>query len=211
MKFHSAYPADTHTTNLVKDSRNFALSVKVILRILQIHTLQIWSKIHIILHCLWKCTISFHLLSLCIEFHSTYYHYAYSFFTHIWWRHPFESEYLSWNYFLQQLLKGLSHEILGPVYWSVWMHLGLNKNRFWFLNFEEAPSKWGSHFKFWCVSVQTFSEILRISEKDWQLRTQLPMLLRELGTQLPILLRELVTPLPIILGDSTTLQEIFTP
>ncbi len=37
-------------------------------------------------------------------------------------------------------LKGLSHEIFGPVYWPVWMHLGLNENRFWFLNFEEAPS-----------------------------------------------------------------------
>jgi hypothetical protein len=38
------------------------------------------------------------------------------------------------------LLKGLSHEIFGPVCWPVWMHLGLNKNRFWFLNFIEAPS-----------------------------------------------------------------------
>jgi hypothetical protein len=54
-----------------------------------------------------------------------------------------------------------------PVYWPVWMHLGLNKNRFWFLNFEEAPSIWGSHFKFLCISVQSFSEILRISKKDW--------------------------------------------
>ncbi len=66
-------------------------------------------------------------------------------------------------------LKGLSHEIFGHVCWPVWMHLGLNKNRLWFLNFKEAPSIWDSHFKFWCVSVQTFSEILRISEKDWQL------------------------------------------
>jgi hypothetical protein len=37
-------------------------------------------------------------------------------------------------------LKGLSHEILGPVFWPVWMHPGLNKNRFWFLHFEEAHS-----------------------------------------------------------------------
>ncbi len=49
------------------------------------------------------------------------------------------------------------------------MHLGLNKNRFWFLNFKEAPSIWDSLFKFCCVSVQTFSEILRISEKVWHL------------------------------------------
>ncbi len=41
---------------------------------------------------------------------------------------------------LFQDLKGLSHEIFGPVYWPVWMHLGLKKNHFWFLNFEEAPS-----------------------------------------------------------------------
>ncbi len=87
-------------------------------------------------------------------------------------------------------LKGLSHEIFGPVHWPVWMHLDLNKNYFWFLNFEEAPS---SHFKFWCVSVQTFSGILRIFEKDCQLWTQLPILLQELETHLPILLRELGT------------------
>jgi hypothetical protein len=37
-------------------------------------------------------------------------------------------------------LKGLSHEIFRPVCWPVWMLLGLNKNRFWFLNFKEAPS-----------------------------------------------------------------------
>jgi hypothetical protein len=38
------------------------------------------------------------------------------------------------------VLKGTAHEIFGPVYWPVWMHLGLNKNRFWFLNFEEVSS-----------------------------------------------------------------------
>jgi hypothetical protein len=37
-------------------------------------------------------------------------------------------------------LEGLLHEIFGPVYWPVWMHLGLNKNRFQFLNFKGAPS-----------------------------------------------------------------------
>jgi hypothetical protein len=37
-------------------------------------------------------------------------------------------------------LKGLSHEVFGPVFWPVWMQIGLNKNRFWFLNFKEAPS-----------------------------------------------------------------------
>ncbi len=79
---------------------------------------------------------------------------------------------LNWSIYKNVILvlKGLSHELFGLVYWLVWMHLGLNKNHFWFLNFEEAPPIWGSHFKFWCVSVQTFSEILRISKKDWQLR-----------------------------------------
>jgi hypothetical protein len=33
------------------------------------------------------------------------------------------------------LLKGLLHEIFGPVYWTVWMHVGLNKNRFRFFQF----------------------------------------------------------------------------
>jgi hypothetical protein len=34
-------------------------------------------------------------------------------------------------------LKGLSHEIFKPVFWPVWMHLGLNVNRFCFFNFKE--------------------------------------------------------------------------
>jgi hypothetical protein len=35
-------------------------------------------------------------------------------------------------------LKGLSHEIFGPVFLPVWMYLGLNVNRLWFLNFNDA-------------------------------------------------------------------------
>ncbi len=38
-----------------------------------------------------------------------------------------------------------------------------------FLNFKEGSSILDSYFKYWCVPYQTFSEILRISEKDWQL------------------------------------------
>ncbi len=49
------------------------------------------------------------------------------------------------------------------------MNLGLNMNRLWFLNFNAAPLILDTYFKFWGVSGQTFSEILRISEKDWQL------------------------------------------
>jgi hypothetical protein len=60
----------------------------------------------------------------------------------------------------------LSHEILRPAVWPEWMRLGLSVNRLWFENFHEAPSIFGSYFKFWCASYQTFSEIRRISEKD---------------------------------------------
>ncbi len=63
----------------------------------------------------------------------------------------------------------MSHEIFRPVFWPVWMHLGLFENRLSFSNCHEAPSIFGSYFKFWCLSYQTFSEIRRISEKDWQL------------------------------------------
>jgi hypothetical protein len=28
--------------------------------------------------------------------------------------------------------KGLLHEIFGPVFWAVWMYLGLNVNCLWF-------------------------------------------------------------------------------
>jgi hypothetical protein len=45
-------------------------------------------------------------------------------------------------------LKGLSHEIFGPVFWAVWMYLGLNVNRLWFLNFNDAPLILDNYFKF---------------------------------------------------------------
>jgi hypothetical protein len=66
-------------------------------------------------------------------------------------------------------LKGLSLEILRPVFWPVWIYLGLNGNRFSFLNFKEGSLILDSYFKYWCVSCRTFSEIRRISEKDWPL------------------------------------------
>ncbi len=46
------------------------------------------------------------------------------------------------------------------------------RDRFWFLNFKDVSSILDSYFKYWCVSYQTFSEIRRISEKDWQLSTR---------------------------------------
>jgi hypothetical protein len=65
-------------------------------------------------------------------------------------------------------LKGLAHEIFWPVFWPVWIHLGLNMNCLWFLHFNGASLILDNYFKFWRVSGQTFSEILRISEKVWQ-------------------------------------------
>jgi hypothetical protein len=54
-------------------------------------------------------------------------------------------------------------------FWLEWIYLDLKRNRFWFLNFEDVSSILDSYFMYWCVSYQTFSEIRRISEKDWQL------------------------------------------
>jgi hypothetical protein len=45
-------------------------------------------------------------------------------------------------------LKGLSHEIFGPVFLAVWMYLGLNVNRLWFLNFNYALLILDIFFKF---------------------------------------------------------------
>jgi hypothetical protein len=46
------------------------------------------------------------------------------------------------------ILKGLSPEIFGPVFWAVWMYLDLNVNRLWFLNFNDAPLILDNYFKF---------------------------------------------------------------
>jgi hypothetical protein len=70
------------------------------------------------------------------------------------------------------LQKGLSHEIFTIIFWLEWIHLGLNGNRFWFLNFKEGSSVLDSYWKYWWVPYQTFSEICRISEKDWQLSSR---------------------------------------
>jgi hypothetical protein len=48
----------------------------------------------------------------------------------------------------QYLKKGLSYEIFGPVFWAVWMHLGLNVNRLLFLNFNDAPLILDNYLKF---------------------------------------------------------------
>ncbi len=54
-------------------------------------------------------------------------------------------------------------------FWLERIYLGLNENRYWFLNFEECSSILDIYFKHCCVPYQTFSEIRRISEKDWQI------------------------------------------
>jgi hypothetical protein len=45
-------------------------------------------------------------------------------------------------------LKGLLREIFGPVFWAVWMHLGLIVNRFWIFNFYDVPSIFDGHLGF---------------------------------------------------------------
>jgi hypothetical protein len=42
-------------------------------------------------------------------------------------------------------------------------------NHFCFLNFNNVPPILDNFWKFYCLSGQTFSETLRISEKGWQL------------------------------------------
>jgi hypothetical protein len=63
----------------------------------------------------------------------------------------------------------MSHKIFTVIFWLEWIYLGLNENRYWFLNFKEGSSILDSYFKYRCVPYQTFSEILQISEKDSQL------------------------------------------
>ncbi len=46
-----------------------------------------------------------------------------------------------------RILKRLSHEIFGPVFWAVWVYLGLNVNRLWFLNVNDAPLILDTYFK----------------------------------------------------------------
>ncbi len=72
----------------------------------------------------------------------------------------------------KECLKGLSHEIFGLVL-PVWMRLGLNRKRFWFLSFKEALSILDRHFKFSCVSCQTLateSAVLRLFKLEASLR-----------------------------------------
>jgi hypothetical protein len=40
------------------------------------------------------------------------------------------------------------HEIFGPIFWPVWIQLGLNMNCLWFLNFNDAPLILVNYFKF---------------------------------------------------------------
>jgi hypothetical protein len=45
-------------------------------------------------------------------------------------------------------LKRLSHEIFTVIFWLEWIYLGLNGNRFWFLNFKENSLILDSYFKY---------------------------------------------------------------
>jgi hypothetical protein len=72
-----------------------------------------------------------------------------------------------------------------------------------FFNFKEGSSILYSYFKYWCVSNQTFSKILRIPDKiDNCIKDTLMLLKNILG--------EPQNKLSIILGDSTNLREWLT-
>jgi hypothetical protein len=45
-------------------------------------------------------------------------------------------------------LKGLSHEIFTVIFWLEWIYIGLNENRYWFLNFKEGSSILDSYLKY---------------------------------------------------------------
>jgi hypothetical protein len=45
-------------------------------------------------------------------------------------------------------LKGLSHEIFMVIFWLEWTYLGLNEDRYWFLNFKEGSLILNSYFKY---------------------------------------------------------------
>jgi hypothetical protein len=43
-------------------------------------------------------------------------------------------------------LKGLSYDIFTVIFWLKWIYLGLDGNRFWFLNFKVGSSILDSYF-----------------------------------------------------------------
>ncbi len=97
-------------------------------------------------------------------------------------------------------------------FFSVWIPLGLNVNRFWFLNFNNITSILDNYLKFWCVSGQTFSEKVYLYYKLLgDMLKLLKNILREPRTQLSILLSEPRAQLPILLGDPINLRVGFTP
>ncbi len=68
--------------------------------------------------------------------------------------------------------------------------------------FKECSSILYIYFKYWCVPYQTFSEILRISEKDWQLSPRFSNFSFFWVLRGPPVLRETLQRVSILLGDS---------
>jgi hypothetical protein len=92
----------------------------------------------------------------------------------------------------------------------------MDRNCFCFLNFKDGLLISDSHFKLSCFSCQTLSEILKISEKDWQLNLWFSKkfsfycrLLEETLMLLKNILRESQTQLSILLRVSKNLREVF--
>ncbi len=101
-------------------------------------------------------------------------------------------------------LKGLSNEIFRPVFWPVWMRLGLNVNRLWFKIFMKLLRFLAAILSFGVLHTKPswrFVESLRRSDNC--LIVTLILLKNILG--------EPRNWLAIILGDSTNLREVLTP
>ncbi len=121
--------------------------------------------------------------------------------------------------FQQQMLRlkwTVAWQFLGFFWLNGYMYLGLSRNRFWFSNYKDAPFIWDSQCKFQCLSCQTFSEILRISEKDWPLSLQFSknvyLYCKLLGDMIILLKNILKEPQTCqFLLEVKKLQEVCTP
>ncbi len=93
------------------------------------------------------------------------------------------------------MLKGLSHEIFRPVFWPVWMHLGLNVNRLWFfLIFKRA-------LRFYIVIVSIGAFQTKPSQRFYESPRRIDNCIKDTLMLLKNILVEPQNMLSIILGD----------
>jgi hypothetical protein len=98
------------------------------------------------------------------------------------------------------------HEIFRPVFWPVWMHLGLNVNCLWFFNFKEGSSILYSYF---ILSIDVFHT--KPTRRFIESPRRIDNCIKDTLMLLKNILREQRNKFSIILGDSTNLREVLTP